>query len=422
MENNKSNTLHLQRFICICAAVLALSSCYREVMVPETADEIFELFVSPDTHDFINSSRDTSYTISEPELQFFMNDEALALKEIKVRGKSALNFRRKSFAVKLNVPIVMEGREPGMGKVLTRFKLLALAMDHTYIENRLAFGILEQAGLMPLFYKFIEFRINGTTQGVYLLVEDPEQYFSENGSEFILRRGYYNTIVDATYEPSLNGIPEEGYMDRFLEIYTLITELEGPELYDALSQRINLQKYFWKMSIDYLLLNGDYTDELFLFARVELDTIRYQLIPWDYDDIFSSKPHEVGLTWGTGKSFGTRRYETHQDVLDEIGDKLIYSIEDDLDYIIAMDPYLYERYEEALYSLFSVLKPSIFDEVFGQMESELTPFYLNEEVVAQSKYDRDESNYDLWKDNMAEKQELLEKRYGDMRNSFDPGK
>jgi spore coat protein H len=390
--------------------------------LPETADEVFEMFVSPEMHDFIYSSRDTAYTITEPELQFLLNDEALDLKEIKVRGKNALNYRRKSYAVKLNVPIVLEDREAGMGKVLTRFKLLALAMDHTYIENRLAFGILEETGLMPLFYKFVEFRINGSTQGVYLLMEDPEQYFRENGSEFILRRGYYNSIADAEYEPSLNAIPEETYLNRFREIYSLITELQGPELFAALSQRINLQQYFWKMGIDYLLRNGDYTDELFLYAKVVQDTIRYQLIPWDYDDIFSSQPHEVGLTWGTGKVFGTRRYETHQDILDEIGDKLIYSIEDDLDYIIARDPYLYERYEEALSNLFSVLKPTIFDVVFSQLESELTPFYLNEEVVAQSKFDRDASSYTLWKDNMQDKQKLLENRYAEMKARLQSGK
>lgn len=422
MDQTNSKTVYARRFIWFLAAVIGLSSCYREVAVPETADEIFELFVSPEMHDFIYSSRDTAYTINEPGLSLSMNEEALDLKEIKVRGKNALNYRRKSYAVKLNVPIVIEDREPGMGKVLTRFKLLALAMDHTYIENRLAFGILEEIGLMPLFYKFVEFRINGSTQGVYLLVEDPEQFFKENGSEFILRRGYYNSIADAEYVPLVNSLPEEAYLDRFREIYSLITELQGAELYDALSERINLQQYFWKMGVDYLLRNGDYTDELFLYARVEQDTIRYQLIPWDYDDIFSSQPHEVGLTWGTGKAFGTRRYQTHQDILDEIGDKLIYSIEDDLDYIIAMDPFLYGRYEEALSHLFSVLKPLIFDVVFSQLESELTPFYLNEDVVAQSKFDRDASSFSLWKENMLEKEELLENRYADMKAHLKSGK
>ena len=102
--------------------------------------------------------------------------------------------------------------------------------------------------------------------------------------------------------------------------------------------------------------------------------------------------------------------------LDEIGDKLIYSIEDDLDYIIAMDPFLYARYEEALSNLFSVLKPTIFEMIFSQIESELTPFYMNEEVVAQSKFDRDASSFSLWKENM------LEKRYAHMKERFDAEK
>ncbi len=414
--------VHTIKLIIISLVLAGIISCYREVVLTDTAEEVFELFVSAEMQDFLYSSRDTSYSIDDPELQLFLHDQPLDLVEMKIRGKTSLNFQRKSFAVKLNEPIFIEDLDQGTMKILSRFKLLALAMDYTYIENRLAFGLMEEAGLMPLFYKFVEFRINGATQGVYLLLEDPEQFYKENGSEFILRRGYHHVITDADYEPSTHYIPEEDYVARFKEIYSILPELEGVDLYDALSQRINLQQYFRKMGIDYLLMNGDYTDEVYLYSKVQQDSIRYQLIPWDYDDIFTSLPHEVGRTWGTGKLFGTRIYDSHQDVLDEIGDKLIFSIEEDLDYVITRDPFMYAKYEEEITNLFVGLDAQIFEDLFSQLKGELTPFYNNKEVVAQSQFDRDPSSHNLWETNMMEKQILLEERFNNMLNQLDINK
>jgi spore coat protein H len=285
-----------------------------------------------------------------------------------------------------------------------------MATDYSYIENRVAFGILEEQGVMPLFYRFVELKINGNTQGIYLLVEDPEQYYHEHGSEFILRRGYHNSIEDAEYEPAGQGIPRESYENRFREIYSLITELDGEALYDELNQRLNLEQYFRKIGIDFLLQNGDYTDEIYLYSLTNQNQIRFNIIPWDYDDIFRSIPHEVGLTWGTGNLLGDRHYPTHQDVLDETGEKLIFSIEDDLDYTIVKVPYLYERYESTLKAMIENIAQEDIDVLFDQVNNELLPFYYLEELVAQSRFDKDETSFQLWKENMQDKRTFIKER------------
>jgi spore coat protein H len=278
--------------------------------------------------------------------------------------------------------------------------------------------MVEQQGIMPLFYRFVEMKINGSTQGVYLLVEDPEQFFLDRGSEYILRRGYYNSIEDAEYEPSIHGIPRESYVTRFQEIYTLITQLHGEELYNALNERLDLHQYFRKMGIDYLVRNGDYTDEIYLYALIFQDMIRFSIIPWDYDDIFKNVPHEVGITWGTGRLFGDRHYPTYQDVLDVLGDKQIFSIEDDLDYVIAMDSYLYSRYESTLAGMIDQMSPNDIDLIFDQLETELTPFYYREDIVAQSRFDKKETSFQLWQENMQDKKVLLRARLGEMKEQL----
>jgi len=312
----------------------------------------------------------------------------------------------------------MRGPDTEEIKSLKKFKLISLSMDYTYIKNRIAFEILEQTEIMPLFYKYVEFKINGGTQGVYLLVEDPEEFAKEQGSEYILRRDYHHGIEDEEYVPYLYSKPIEEYKGRYKEIYNLLPQFSGAELYEIISQRLDLDQYFRKMGIDFLLQNGDYTDEVFFYSSVVQDAIKYNIIPWDYDDIFTRLPHEVRRSWGIGTLFGSRSYDSHQDILDEIGNKMIFSIEDDLDYAIAMDSFLYAQYEITLGNMLRDMNTGDFAAIFKQVERELTPFYSDGDIILQSQYDSDPTTIELWQENMIEKQAFLEDRLTFMKNQL----
>lgn len=409
---------HIHIILLLIGSLILSTSCYREEVLQENNVEKFEILISPDLQAFLHQSRDTSYTLDDPGIQFSLNDVPLDLKEIRIRGANALNFPRKSFSIFLKQPVFISGRKGRDGILLKRFKLLAMPMDYTYIENRLGLGLLEQTGATPLFFKFVELSINGGTQGVYMLVEDPEEFAREIGSEYILRRGYQSWIADSEYEPSYYNIPEKEYQSRYREIYYSLKPYKGEVLYQRLSERLDLGAYFRKMGIDFLLQNGDYTDEIFLYAIVEGDNIRFRIIPWDYDDLFSEMPHEVGVSWGPGRLYGERYYASYEEVLDIIGDKLIFSIEDDLDYTIATDSFLYAQYEKELMALIPILEEQGFDLLFSNLKSELTPFYQNENIVAQSRLDRDPTNQTKWEANMREKKAFLVARLQLMKNKL----
>ena len=405
-------------YIGVVLVCLGIHSCYKEELLPDHAEMVFELEVSPALQEFIYNSRDTSYTIDEPGTRLSLDNTLLDLDEIRTRGHNALNYRRKSFTVRLNQVVSLSSINGAETRLLSRFKLISMAMDYTYIEERVGFGILEKHDLMPLFYRYVELRINGSSQGIYLLVEDPEEYFRTQGSEYILRRGYYNGIDDSKYDPSLFQVPRDSYESRFLTLYETLPSLHGEELYDFLNQRVDLEQYFRKMGLDYLLQNGDYTDEVYFYALVEQDQVRFRIIPWDYDDLFSTNPHEVGRNWGTGHLFGDRYYPTRQDILNEIGTRLIFSIEDDLDYIIAMDPYLYRRYQDCLAGMFQNMDAGDIDVLFEQVRSELLPYYYRPEIISQSGFDQKETSYKLWEQNMQEKKDLLKSRLGTMKEEL----
>ena len=155
--------------VCISIGIILLmSSCYEEIELTEGPDKgvfelggpgtgVFELSVAPGVQDFIYGSKDTAYTIQDPGLTLYLNNKEIVINEMRVRGRTTLDYRRKSYSVHLELPIFVRGEAGGDVKKLTRFKLISLSMDYTYINNRIAFGILEQAGVMPLFYKFVEF-------------------------------------------------------------------------------------------------------------------------------------------------------------------------------------------------------------------------------------------------------------------------
>ena len=391
----------------IIGMLLLLSSCYEESY--RSNIDVFELEVSPEMQEILFTSKDSGYLVEEP-LALSLNGHNLGLRELKIRGETSLDYRRKSFAVKLSAPIYLKDPVSEEMKGIKKFKLISLCMDYCYINSRLSCGILRDAGVMPLFFKFVSLYMNGENQGVYFLMEDPETYYKEQNSEYILRRGYHHQITDEDYSPGTHQISQDYYRDRFHEIYSELSLYQNQELFDFLQNRINTDQLFRKIGVDYLLRNGDCTDELYFYAQVPEDSVRFNLIPWDYDDIFSSRPHEVGLSWSVGGSFGKRLYPTYQDVLDVTGDRLIYSIEDDLNYAIAIDSVLYLQYEKVLVELLADMDVAYIESLFQQLENELSPFYRNEETIQQSAYDKYPCTYELWRENMEDKKILVKQR------------
>jgi hypothetical protein len=135
-------------------------------------------------------------------------------------------------------------------------------------------------------------------------------------------------------------------------------------MYDTLSSYIDMEQYFTKLSIDMLIKNGDYTDEIIFYTKIKNGKELLGIFPWDYDDIFSSQPHEIGNPWAPGTVFGKRQYNSMNDVIADVGPKLLYSIEDDLDYKIAKDSFLYQEYLKTLQGVIEKIDLTAIDRVF----------------------------------------------------------
>jgi hypothetical protein len=391
--------------------VISFQGCRKEnydTIDPEK--EVFNFIVTEPQRQYINASRGEQYEITDPlpELQFAGN--VYTIDRFEIRGDNTLNFTRKGFGVNMDKKITLINPEEHTERKYEEFKLLAMVYDYTYIENSTAVGLFKEVDLWPVYSFFTEVRLNNHTQGLYHFIEDPFEYFIEQkNASFVVRRGYNHVIKASSVSPD-NMTNMEEYIARFRRIYSNLPLYSGRQMYDTLSSYMDLEQYFTKLSIDMLVKNGDYTDESIFYTKTKNGKEVLGVFPWDYDDIFSDQPHEIGNPWAPGTVFGKREYYSMDDVIADVGSKLLYSIEDDLDYKIARDSFLYQEYLKTLRSVVEKIDLAAIDKIFDYTNEHIGVFYDNDSIIEQSKYDVDKTNYSLFVSNLAEKRQMLKDR------------
>jgi spore coat protein H len=242
-------------------------------------------------------------------------------------------------------------------------------MDKDYINNRLAFEMMEKAHIFSLFYSFSELDINGNDEGVYMVIERPEDWaMKKKNSHFLIRRGY-NHNIDKTETDNNTGKEEiSKYLYDYRQIYRYLNRLEGKALYDTISRYLDIDSYMKWVAFNFFVRNGDYTDEVWFYFDPEIN--KFSIIPWDYDDLFFAAPHEGALM---------SREFTHN--------RLIFSAEDLLDKKIATDPFLYGIYLQQFRELMDQLSLKIIKKTFENTYAELCPYYKCLEIIKMSEYD-----------------------------------
>lgn len=391
--------------------VLFITGCYKEN--PESVDlaeEVFNFMVTDSQRILINESRGLQYEITDPLPILQFADNEYAIDRFEIRGDNTLNFTRKGFGVNMKDKVPIYNTRDKKVKKYEEFKLLAMVYDYTYIENSTATGMFTEVGLWPVYSFFTEVRLNNRTQGLYHFIEDPFEYFIEQeNSSCVLRRGYEHHIKSISVNPA-NNSGEDYYMARFKKIYHSLPDYSGKQRYDTLSAYMDMEQYFKKLSIDLLLKNGDYTDEVIFYTKIMNGNEVFGVFPWDYDDIFADEPHEIGNDWAVGTIFGSRVYNSMDDVHDDVGFRLMFSIEDDLDYAIAKDEYVYQEYLKTLRNVIEKIDISTIDKIFDNTIYKVGPFYDNDSIIAQSRFDVDKTDYDLFAANIAQQKQMLKER------------
>ena len=399
--------------------ILLSTSCYEEyTFSSEHLNNIFSFTMSANAEKKVLESRGEQFVVEPlPEMEY--GGTRYLLGQMKIRGQSALDFQRKSYSINLDNFIIFED-DNSIYREFEKFKLISMVFDYTYIENRLSHLLLNQIGLWPLYSFFTEVKINNDHQGLYLFIEDPDSYLFQNKSaEIVLRRYYRNEVSSFELNPDVAVNNSEYFINQFQSLYTSnLSNYTGEQLYTVLSHHMNIENYMRKIAFDFIIENGDYTDEIYFYATEKNGVTYFDIIPWDYDDIFSGTRHEVGRDWAVGTAFGVRIYNTKEDVLNELNGRLIFSIEDDLDYTIAMDDYLYQKYLNELKYVLSRFTTEKVEVTFDKLYAELFPYYQKPEIIEQSQYDANPTSLEIFNDNLKKKKAALISRIDWINNQL----
>ncbi len=296
-----------------------------------------------------------------------INDQSVEVEELHTHGKTTLYMTRKSLTFDLGKKVSFKHGEDE--ESMKKFYAISMSMDKNYIRNRLSFEMMDHLRLFELFYTFCEIEINEKTNGIYMIIERPQDWaLKSKDSPLIIRRGFNHEIDKIKTGKKVDHESIKSYRNIYREIYNAISKHKGEKLYNELSQWIDLEMYMQWLAFNYFVRNGDYTDEVYFY--IDTKDNRYKIIPWDYDDIFARQPHE-GMSQ---KKF-------------LLGDKFVFSSEDELDQKIAEDPYLYEKYLEQFKIVLLQLEPALLEKVFTNTYAELYPYFKREDILQISRYD-----------------------------------
>lgn len=328
-------------------------------------DNIISIYTSKAGYESIKNTGGGKLTIKAAYI--IINKDTLTPEKINTRGHTTLFYRRKNFSISVEPPARFTG--PSGEASSRKFYAQSLTMDRNYINNRIAFRMMEETGIFGLWHTFSKLSVNDHCEGIYLVLERPEDFaLKKKNSPLVIRRCFENRIEKTM--PGAN-VPKDTirkYTGYFRQIYSSIGRYQGEVLYRILSQRIDLENYMKWMAFNSFVRNKDYTDEIFLY--VDPLSRKFSLIPWDYDDLFAAEPHEG--------SAASRRFP---------GDRLIFSVEDKLDRKIEGDTLLYRLYLKQYREILTVLTSEKIKKILEDTFAELYPYYSDNEIIEAARLD-----------------------------------
>ena len=243
---------------------------------------------------------------------------------LRVRGATTRWSERKSFLVTL-----FETQRFTEVK-LRKFLLLNMLFDPHRFEMVTGYRLLAKLGLFPSYFQYVSVFINGKPQGLYLLVERPEDAIRRRSSDVVSVIRPNGRRAREKYSVKYS-IPQSDPLRLVHSIRRATRKENGKALEDELDRKMNLDRYLRWLAFNSLSENGDSRNELYLFEERTNDAQwgRLDLVAWDYDDV-QERPIRAA---------------------EVLRDPLLYGCEMDLDFVIREDKQLYSRYKRVLRNL-----------------------------------------------------------------------
>ena len=133
----------------------------------------------------------------------------------------------------------------------------------------MCFLLMKHIGIFPLQNQYAEFILNGQTQGTYLMIQKPDDFTRFVDCKLLVRRGDGSKISIEYAETK----QEKKVAKMLKNIHELLKVLSGKALSDSLHTILDMEHYNKWLAFNFLIMNGDYYDELFLFMDPETNQV-----------------------------------------------------------------------------------------------------------------------------------------------------
>lgn len=307
------------------------------------------------------------YQFTKPEVS--VNGVPLKDVELGTRGNQCLKAPRRCFSVKFNEQVRINNLQA------EGFNLISMWQDEGYTTAEIGYSFYKELGLFHLDREYVEVKIDGKSNGLYLLSQRPNKNLKKKfNSAFIGRVGYFTKLEVKKYHKKKTKFEQKDFERTFDEIVKKSKKVSKDKLYDYLAYRMNIDKYLKWLALNTFMQNGDYVDEVYFYADDESkhEKIYFDIMAWDLDDLFK-KPH-----FGPWNNLRFRR---------KLKKSLLYSMESKLDRLINDSPILYSKFKQILKEMLTTeINDSFIDVQIDSVIKKISP-YLTEPILALSKMD-----------------------------------
>lgn len=302
------------------------------------------------------------------------------------RGQSSIVYPRKNLKIE-SVYKDEEGKtqKTKVGPLNERKIILSAgAADPLVARNMVVYRLYDLVGIPTLNTSYAEVVINGVSNGLYMASQKPDEFIMKNlNGEAVFRRGYNDVLQLEDAKKSLSDEQVEVHRQALKQVFRDLKKLRGQELLNSLERRMNFRGYLRLVAMNYLVKNGDFFDELYLFSKTQADgSLYFDVFPWDLDDTFAAQMHLARIP-GYANNGRSERMQK----------QMLYSFESRIDQAISQDPVLLNEYFEVLGEVVNTLSDSKIDQVFATVESMLSPYIGDPAILAMGVYDESKVPY-----------------------------
>ena len=215
--------------------------------------------------------------------------------DVSSRGQSSLaKFPRKNLSVKVEKEENGEKKKLKVGGVKgKKLTLSASPEDLLFVKNSIGYSLLKAIGIHSLETQFAEVKLNGASQGLYMITgNQTDVLMKDQDADIVIRRRYNDALEVKDAKKEISEADVLKYTATLKSVHKSIRELSGDKLIATLEKNLNLKNYLKWLAFNYIVKNGDYSDEVYFFGKKnEAGEIYFDVSPWDMDDSFSEKMH-----------------------------------------------------------------------------------------------------------------------------------